>query len=55
MNRLLEPNIESVFMSPGEEYSFLSSSIIKDIAIHGGDLKKFVHANVEKALKEKFS
>ena len=55
MNRLLEPNVESVFMSPGEEYSFLSSSIIKDIAIHGGDLKKFVHANVEKALKEKFS
>ena len=55
MNRSLEPSIESVFMSPGEEYSFLSSSIVKDIAVHGGDLGKFVHKTVEKALKEKFS
>ena len=38
MNRSMEPNIESVFMSPAEEYGFLSSSIIKEIAKHGGDL-----------------
>ena len=42
MNRSMEPNIESVFMSPAEEYGFLSSSIIKEIAKHGGDLSKFV-------------
>ena len=50
----MEPEIESVFMSPGEEYSFLSSSIVKDIAAHGGNLKQFVHDAVGKALKEKF-
>ena len=55
MNRLMEPNIESGFMSPGEEYGFLSSSIVKDIAVHGGDLKKFVIPDVENALRKKFS
>ncbi|MBS83416.1 MAG: pantetheine-phosphate adenylyltransferase [Gammaproteobacteria bacterium] len=54
MNRSMEPNIESVFMSPGEEFSFLSSSIIKDIAKHKGDLSKFVHKTVEEALRKKY-
>ncbi len=54
INRSMEPKIESIFMSPGEEYSFLSSSIVKDIAAHGGSLKGYVHSTVEKALKEKF-
>ena len=40
MNRSMEPSIESVFMSPAEKYGFLSSSIIKDIAKHDGDLSK---------------
>jgi len=53
MNRSMEPNIESVFMSPAEEFSFLSSSIVKDIARHGGNLEKYVHQDVAKALKEK--
>ena len=53
MNRSMEPNIESVFMSPAEEFSFLSSSIVKDIARHGGNLGKYVHPDVAKALKEK--
>ena len=53
MNRSMEPNIESVFMSPAEEFSFLSSSIVKDIASHGGNLEKYVHQDVAKALKEK--
>ena len=55
MNRLMEPNIESVFMSPGEEFGFLSSSIVKDIAVHGGDLKKFVISDVEDALRKKLA
>ena len=53
MNRSMEPNIESVFMSPAEEFSFLSSSIVKDIARHGGNLEKYVHQDVANALKEK--
>ncbi len=54
MNRSMEPNIESVFMSPAEEFGFLSSSIIKDIAKHGGRLDKFVHKKVLESLKYKF-
>ena len=53
MNRSMEPNIESVFMSPAEEYGFLSSSIIKEIAKHGGDLSKFVDKTVLAALQKK--
>tara|TARA_B100001559_G_C16427200_1_gene588035 strand:+ start:25 stop:504 length:480 start_codon:yes stop_codon:yes gene_type:complete len=53
MNRSMEPNIESVFMSPAEEYGFLSSSIIKEIAKHGGDLGKFVDKVVLAALQKK--
>ena len=55
MNRSMEPNIESVFMSPAEKYGFLSSSIIKDIAKHGGDLSKFVNKDVLDALNQKFN
>ena len=55
MNRSMEPNIESVFMSPAEKYGFLSSSIIKDIAKHGGDLSKFVDKDVLDALKHKLN
>ena len=53
MNRSMEPNIESVFISPAEEYGFLSSSIIKEIAKHGGDLSKFVDKTVLAALQKK--
>ena len=53
MNRSMEPNIESVFMSPAEEYGFLSSSIIKEIAKHGGDLSKFIDKAVLAALQKK--
>ena len=53
MNRSMEPDIESVFMSPAEKYGFLSSSIIKDIAKHDGDLSKFVDKEVLKSLKKK--
>jgi pantetheine-phosphate adenylyltransferase len=49
----MEPNIESVFMSPAEEYGFLSSSIIKEIAKHGGDLSKFIDKAVLAALQKK--
>ena len=54
MNRSMNPNIESVFMSPAEEFSFLSSSIIKDIAKHKGNIDRFVDTNVAAAIYKKF-
>ena len=55
LNRAMNPKIESIFLSPDEKYSFISSSIIKDIANHDGDLKKFVDEYVQKKLIEKTS
>ena len=55
LNRAMNPKIESIFLSPDEKYSFISSSVIKDIANHGGDLKKFVDEYIEKKLIEKTS
>ncbi|MCD6521834.1 pantetheine-phosphate adenylyltransferase [Candidatus Calescamantes bacterium] len=52
-NRKLAPDIETVFMMPKENYSFLSSKIIKEAASLGADLKEFVPPLVEKKLKEK--
>ena len=53
LNRTMNPNIESIFLSPDEKYSFISSSIIKDIARHQGDLTKFLDKTVADRLKEK--
>ena len=55
LNRTMNPNIESIFLSPDEKYSFISSSIIKDIARHQGDLTKFLDKTVAEILKEKLS
>ncbi len=54
MNRRLDVNIETVFMMPSEQYIFLTSTIIKEVASFGGSVKNFVPQTVEKALKEKF-
>jgi pantetheine-phosphate adenylyltransferase len=54
MNRRLDANIETVFMMPSEEYTFLSSTIVKEVASFGGSVKGLVPEVVEKALKEKF-
>ncbi|MEW6417893.1 MAG: pantetheine-phosphate adenylyltransferase [Nitrospirota bacterium] len=54
MNRRLNTNIETVFMMPSEDYSFLTSTIVKEIASFGGDVKGFVPVGVERALTEKF-
>jgi len=53
MNRKLAPNIETVFMMPAEHYTYLSSSIVREIAGLGGDVSEFVHPEVEKALRER--
>ena len=52
-NRRLDEEIETVFMMPGEAYSFLSSRIIKDAARLGADASSFVPRPVEKKLREK--
>ncbi|MDH5425273.1 MAG: pantetheine-phosphate adenylyltransferase [Gammaproteobacteria bacterium] len=43
MNRRLENKIETLFLTPSEQNSFLSSSLVKEIALHGGDVHEFVH------------
>ena len=54
MNRKLYANAETVFLMPSARYTFLSSTMIKDIARFGGDISKFVPKMVERKLKEKF-
>ncbi|MEN2994978.1 MAG: pantetheine-phosphate adenylyltransferase [Thermodesulfovibrio sp.] len=53
-NRKLFKEIETVFLMPSEEYSFLSSSLVKEIAYFGGSVKNLVPSIVEKALRNKF-
>lgn len=52
MNRALNPAIESVFLTPAEQYSFVSSSLVREIAALQGDVSKFVHPIVDNALKK---
>lgn len=54
MNRALAPNMESLFLTPAEHLSFISSSIVREIALLGGDVSKFVAPPVEAALQKKF-
>jgi pantetheine-phosphate adenylyltransferase len=54
MNRTLDHEIETVFMMPSEEYSFLTSSVVKEVASFGGSVTGLVPGAVETALKEKF-
>ena len=51
MNRRLNNRIETVFLTPAEENSFISATLVKEIASHGGDVSQFVHATVVEALK----
>jgi len=53
MNRQLDENIETLFMTPADEYSYLSSSMVREIAAYGGDVSQFVHASVDAAIKER--
>lgn len=54
MNRFLEESIETFFIMTKNQYSFLSSSIVKEVARYGGSVKGLVPCIVEKALKKKF-
>lgn len=55
MNRALSPNIESVFLTPAERFSYISSSLVREISSLDGDVSKFVPANVANALSKKFN
>ena len=55
MNRKIEPTIETVFLMPSEKYSYISSSLIKDIAKRGGDVSSFVPKTVLEILSKKYS
>ncbi|MDQ2070616.1 pantetheine-phosphate adenylyltransferase [Natronospira bacteriovora] len=52
MNRHLEQNVETVFLTPSEQYTFVSSSLVREIASLGGDVSDFVHPTVEAELKK---
>ncbi len=53
MNRKLNERVETIFMTPKDTYTFLSSRIVKEIARLGGDIRAFVPPHVEKALRRK--
>lgn len=55
MNRRLAPQIETLFLTPAEQYSFISSSLVREIARLGGDVAEFVHPDVRRALSANFS
>lgn len=50
MNRRLAPEIETIFLTPAEQYAFISSTLVREIARLGGDVSEFVHPEVRKAL-----
>jgi pantetheine-phosphate adenylyltransferase len=53
MNRSLHPDIETLFLTPGEQYMFISATMVREIASLGGDVSKFVHPLVAERLAEK--
>ncbi len=55
MNRRLTDDVETVFLTPTEQYTFISSTLVREIAVLGGDVSQFVSPAVEAALKAKVS
>lgn len=54
MNRRMAPEIETVFLTPAEQYAYISSSLVREIARLGGDVAPFVAAPVQAALRGRF-
>ena len=52
MNRVLAPGLETVFLAPSEEYSYISSTLVRQIASYQGDVSSFVHPAVAEAIAE---
>lgn len=55
MNRSLHPDVETVFLTPGEQYMFISATMVREIASLGGDVSKFVQPLVGARLAERFN
>ena len=55
MNRKLVPEVESLFLTPDNHLSYISSTLIREIAVLGGDISEFVHASVAAALRRKLA
>ncbi|HLT03613.1 MAG TPA: pantetheine-phosphate adenylyltransferase [Pseudomonas sp.] len=55
MNRQLVPDVESMFLTPSEKYSYISSTLVREIASLGGDISNFVHPAVAEALARRFN
>ena len=55
MNRALSPDIESLFLTPAERFSYISSSLVREISSLQGDVSQFVPVNVAEALNRKFA
>ena len=53
MNRRLAPEIETIFLTPAEQYAFISSTLVREIARLGGDVSEFVHPEVQRMLHSK--
>ncbi len=54
MNRRLAPDVETLFLTPAEQYAYISSSLVREISALGGDVSDFVHPTVLTALNERF-
>ncbi|MCL5041667.1 MAG: pantetheine-phosphate adenylyltransferase [Gammaproteobacteria bacterium] len=54
MNRQLAPQVESLFLTPSEKYSYISSTLVREIASLGGDISQFVHPAVHDALLKRY-
>ena len=54
MNRNLDASMETVFLTPSEQHMFISATLVREIAMFGGDISKFVHPVVRAKLAEKF-
>lgn len=55
MNSAMHPEFETIFVTPANEFSFISATLVREIASMHGDVSKFVHASVDTALQERFS
>jgi len=55
MNRHIAPNVETLFLTPDEDYSFISSSLVKEVARLDGDVSEFVCEEVQTAMRKRFA
>ncbi len=55
MNRYPRPHVDTLFLTPSDQYQFISGSIVREIALLGGDVSKFVFPSVEQWLNKKIA